>query len=117
VGPRGETIDKLLDRDDQTALEEAVRDWLEVRISRIEESRAEVAKAPEAQSAAQREPEQRHRVLVVDDDESVLTLLNQLLEEAGYETTTAWGGREAIEILRQSVFDLVLLDDYLPDLT
>ena len=117
MGPKGETIDKLLDRDDQTALEEAVRSWLEARISRIEESRAQAAKAPKAQPGAQREPEHRQRVLVVDDDESVLTLLNQLLEEAGYETTTAWGGREAVEILRKSAFDLVLLDDYLPDLT
>src|SRR5205814_3713976 len=105
MGPRGETIDKLLDRDDQTSLEEAVRSWLETRIGRIEESRAQVATGPQAQSAAQREPEHRPRVLVVDDDESVLTVLNRLLEEAGYETTTAWGGREAIEILRKSTFD------------
>ena len=117
MGPRGETIDKLLDRDDQTALEQALRNWLETRISRIEESRAQVVKIPQALSPAQRETEYRPRVLVVDDDESVLTLLNQLLEEAGYETTTAWGGREAVQILRQSAFDLVLLDDYLPDLT
>jgi CheY-like chemotaxis protein len=116
MGPQGETIDKLLERDDQGVLEEAVRSWIETRISRIEDSRAQLAKAPKAPSPGQREPEHRQQVLVVDDDESVLSLLDQLLEEAGYETTTAWGGREAVEILRQSAFDLVLLDDYLPDL-
>ena len=61
------------------SLEEAVRSWLETRIGRIEESRAQAAKAPKAQPGAQRETEHRQRVLVVDDDESVLTLLNQLL--------------------------------------
>ncbi len=38
-----------------------------------------------------------------------------LLEEQGYDTTTAFGGRQGLEILEARRFDLVLLDDYLPD--
>ncbi len=56
----------------------------------------------------------RKRVLIVDDDERELIALEALLENQGYETATAWGGQEALELLRSSVFDLVLLDDCLP---
>ena len=49
------------------------------------------------------------------DDETVLIALERLLENAGYDTTTAWGGAQALELLHRRTFDLVLLDDYLPD--
>ncbi len=59
--------------------------------------------------------ETRKTVLIVDDDELVLIHLEALLQDEGYETTTAWGGRQAVESLCSKKFDLVLLDDYLPD--
>ena len=55
-------------------------------------------------------------VLVIDDDERVLTALECLLEKEGYETTTAWSGREGMNLLRSRSFDLVLLDDFLWDM-
>ncbi len=57
------------------------------------------------------------RVLIVDDDEAILIRLESVLETLGYDTTTAWGGREALEALRRKPFDLVFLDDMLPDLS
>jgi DNA-binding NtrC family response regulator len=57
----------------------------------------------------------RKRVLVADVDDDLLTRLQILLETRGYETSTAWGAREAIQLLQSQEFDLVLLDDYLPD--
>lgn len=60
---------------------------------------------------------QRKTILIVDDDEQVLIELERLLEDQGYKTTTAWSGREALEILRCNSFDFVLLDGDLPDLT
>ena len=61
-------------------------------------------------------PDQRARILIVDDDESVLISLERVLESAGFSTVTAWSGREAAELLRQSQFDCLLVDAYLPDL-
>jgi CheY-like chemotaxis protein len=57
------------------------------------------------------------RVLIVDHDENVLIALKRLLEEARYNTTTAQGGLKALQLLRQGAFDLVLLDDHLPDVS
>ena len=58
----------------------------------------------------------KKRILVIDDDESVLISLECLLENEGYDTTTAWSGQEGLELLRSKKFDLVLLDDYLRDI-
>ena len=58
----------------------------------------------------------KKKILVIDDDESVLISLECLLESEGYETTTAWSGQEGLSLLRSKRFDLVLLDDYLRDI-
>jgi CheY-like chemotaxis protein len=60
---------------------------------------------------------QRKTILIVDDDEQVLIELERLLEDQGYNTTTAWSGREALQRLQSRSFDFVLLDRDLPDLT
>lgn len=52
----------------------------------------------------------RPRVLIVDDDESVLMALEWLLETEGYETTTAWSGEAAVQLLSTRRFDVVLID-------
>jgi two-component system response regulator HydG len=54
--------------------------------------------------------ERRAKLLVVDDDSSHRTMLAAVLGEEGYETTVAAGGEEALEILAEETFDLVLLD-------
>ena len=61
-------------------------------------------------------PDQRARILIVDDDENVLISLERVLEGAGFSTVTAWSGREAAELLRKSQFDLLLVDAHLSDL-
>jgi DNA-binding NtrC family response regulator len=60
---------------------------------------------------------QRKTILIVDDDEQVLIELERLLENQGYNTTTAWSGREALQLLQSKSFDFVLLDRDLPDFT
>ena len=57
----------------------------------------------------------KKRILVIDDDDQVLISLECLLENEGYQTTTAWSGQEGLALLRSNAFDLVLLDDYLRD--
>ena len=55
------------------------------------------------------------RILVVDDDENILSLERTILEQKGFHVTTAAGGEEALKLLRAQVFDLVLLDVMMPD--
>ena len=54
------------------------------------------------------------RILVVEDDAGMRTLLVRVLREAGYEPVSARGGREMIEALATSTFDLILLDVMMP---
>ncbi len=62
-------------------------------------------------------PAQRKQVLLVDNEEDVLLLHEHALETEGYATTTAWSGMEALSLLAQRGFDLVVLDDQLSDLS
>jgi DNA-binding response OmpR family regulator len=56
------------------------------------------------------------RILVVDDDENILSLERTILEQKGFAVTTADGGAEALEILGKEIFDLVLLDVMMPEI-
>ena len=57
----------------------------------------------------------RAQLLVVDDDESVLLTLQAILQMEGYAVEARSLGLEAIELLRQRTFDLVLTDLRLDD--
>ncbi len=56
----------------------------------------------------------RSRVLVVDDDALVCRSLRQLLGSQGYETACATGARQAVQMLDEQGFDLVLCDVRMP---
>jgi CheY-like chemotaxis protein len=68
-------------------------------------------------SHAGRTSELRRRILIIDDDESVCGSLKNVLEPAGYLTTTAHDGQEGVTRLRAESFDLVVLDLNLPVLS
>ena len=53
-------------------------------------------------------------ILVVDDEPSVVWLLQNALEEAGYTTLGAGDGVEALEVLQSSPVDLIVLDLLMP---
>ena len=53
-------------------------------------------------------------VLVVDDEEDIVTLMRDFLEAAGYRVVTASDGRAAIDRLRHEAVDCVLLDVMMP---
>lgn len=55
-------------------------------------------------------------VLVVDDDLLNRIVLSTNLQEAGYIVETAENGQQALEMLAQQAFDLVLLDILMPEL-
>lgn len=55
-----------------------------------------------------------YRVLAVDDEPTILLLLATILEEQGIAVTTATDGNEALEEVRRSPPDLILLDIFMP---
>jgi len=60
--------------------------------------------------------EQPKKILLVDDDSSVLKLAKIVLESAGYKVTAVKDGIEAIMCLSTEEFDLVLSDIAMPNL-
>ncbi|MBT6503125.1 MAG: response regulator [Deltaproteobacteria bacterium] len=52
----------------------------------------------------------KYSILLVDDDPIITAGTGSDLEEKGYEITTANSGEEAIELLNESSFDLVITD-------
>ena len=57
------------------------------------------------------------KVLVVDDEPSILRLLNEALTQWGYQVKTAATAREAIEALRTGLFDAAITDIRMPDMS
>jgi two-component system response regulator GlrR len=55
------------------------------------------------------------KVLVVDDDETILKLIKMRLEVEGYTVGTASGAETALELAREETFDIALLDYKLAD--
>lgn len=55
------------------------------------------------------------RILIVDDDEEIRTLLQRFLLRHGFETQAAGSGAEMDACLAKSAFDLAILDVMLPD--
>ena len=55
------------------------------------------------------------RILLVDDDDDLRSVLQTLLELKGYSVVGAADCNSAIQLLRDGNFDLVLLDIALPD--
>ena len=55
------------------------------------------------------------RILIVDDDPQIQTMLRIGLESAGYETRPALTGHEAVRLAASIAPDAILLDLGLPD--
>ena len=54
------------------------------------------------------------RILIVDDEEKIRTLLSKYARHAGYESVEAGDGRTAVEICRAGNVDMVILDVMMP---
>ena len=55
-------------------------------------------------------------ILIVDDDDSIRSLLNQELGDAGYNITQASNGKEALNCVRNQKPDLIILDIMMPEM-
>lgn len=54
------------------------------------------------------------RILVVDDEPTILYLVKMILVAQGYEVVTATSGDEALQLARDQLFDLFLIDLIMP---
>jgi CheY-like chemotaxis protein len=54
------------------------------------------------------------RILVVDDDPEIVTMLSTRLGKRGYTISTANDGHQAIELAKKELPDVVLLDVMMP---
>jgi DNA-binding response OmpR family regulator len=59
----------------------------------------------------------RGKILVVDDEPTILFTLKRILEQAGYEVRTAESGSEGLAAFRQGHWDLVTLDRSMPEMS
>ena len=59
--------------------------------------------------------EEKARILIVDDDESVRRSLSLILEKKGYQVEAAGTGKEALERAQKKSFSVALVDIKLPD--
>ena len=55
-----------------------------------------------------------YKVMLIDDDCGVHTLIKRILEDAGYSYCGAYGGEEGLEMLSTEHPDLLLLDVMMP---
>jgi two-component system, NtrC family, response regulator PilR len=57
------------------------------------------------------------KLLVVDDERSMRELLELVLKREGYVVHTAENGTRALELIRQNVYDLIISDVKMPDIS
>jgi len=60
--------------------------------------------------------DKQYKILIVDDDESLLKLLMETLEAIGYSTLTATNGIKAIKLVKSDEVDLVIADISMPEM-
>jgi DNA-binding NtrC family response regulator len=56
------------------------------------------------------------KVLIADDEKEMRWMLSTLLREEGFLTVEAQDGRSALELIREEIIDVILLDIKLPDM-
>src|SRR5450432_2652278 len=56
-----------------------------------------------------------HRVLLVDDDDAVRTMMNATLERKGFDVVAAANVTEALRFISTETFDVLITDLHMPD--
>ncbi len=57
------------------------------------------------------------KILVVDDDEMILTVVGKILHAAGFSTEVSLSASDALDLLCQSSYDAILCDMWMPAMT
>lgn len=58
----------------------------------------------------------KKKILIVDDNPDQVTILKSLLERQGFKVMTAASGEEAVELSRETLPDIILMDINMPGL-
>ncbi len=58
----------------------------------------------------------KRRILIADDNAGDLSVLEGVLEQAGYEVITARDGRDAFRLALENRPDLIILDVFMPEM-
>ncbi len=56
------------------------------------------------------------KIIAVDDELIILSILKMLLEHSDYDVTTCSSGKECLNLLEENEYDLALLDVFMPDM-
>jgi len=65
---------------------------------------------------AKKMKDDKKRILVIDDDKSILRAFTRILQKNGYEVDVAETGKEALDKAETGCYDLSLIDVRLPDM-
>ncbi|MGR3175544.1 MAG: response regulator [Candidatus Scalindua sp.] len=57
------------------------------------------------------------KILVIDDEIELCVILDRFFSKRGYDVMSAYSGTEAIALLKNEEFDLVLCDYVMPDVS
>lgn len=90
---------------------------LVLNVTDLMESARSHGAAPAIESVAKSIPKPSRRVLVVEDSITSRMLLKGILESAGFDVRTAVDGLDALAVLREDKFDLVVSDVEMPRMT
>ncbi|MES1168180.1 MAG: ATP-binding protein, partial [Oleiharenicola lentus] len=58
--------------------------------------------------------EKRQKVLVIDDDKDIRSVITEILDQSGYEVFTAASGQQGLDLAAQMVPNLIILDLMMP---
>ena len=58
----------------------------------------------------------REKILIIDDEPEINELIKSYLEKEDFQTSSAYSGKQALEMIRQEKPDLIILDIMLPDI-
>ncbi|RMF93303.1 MAG: response regulator [Candidatus Schekmanbacteria bacterium] len=56
------------------------------------------------------------KILIIDDDKEFCEMLEDILQLKGYDVQKAFNGKEALKIMENEKFDLVITDKNMPEL-
>jgi DNA-binding response OmpR family regulator len=58
----------------------------------------------------------KRKILIVDDDKDIVSIVTTMLEDRGWDILAAYGGAAALEIVSTDLPDVILLDIMMPEM-
>jgi len=66
---------------------------------------------------SKRDESSQKRLLIIDDEENMRHMLSSMLKKSGYRVSTASSGSEAMDMVEQTLYDFILCDLKMPDMS